>query len=969
MLSKQLQLSPETIPMIEEIGKHMPGGFFIYKAEQPETLLYANQAVFTIFGCDDSEDFKKLTGYTFKGMMHPEDYKAISCSILEQIEKNEDNMVYVEYRIIRKDGSVRWVDDYGHYAETEAYGGVYYVFISDITEKRAKQEKNYAVRNAVINTLTNAYNTVWLIEDVETEACSLFHTDNKKIHELAIRNALSHARYSETKTQYVATMVTKEDQERMQREISLPFILDQFAEKDQFSVNFIRALDDGPRHYRIDFGKVFMPDGKIGVMMGFKDVEEEVRQSLAIQEALKERLALQIRLLEQEKRRKEQDSMITAMASDYRSVYHVDLDANDAVCYRTDPDDPTKTPAGVHFPFHERFVEYCDLYVDKDYREGFLRFIDPRNIRASLANENIIAYRYLAHLNGKEYYEMLRMAGVRHPSDRDDHIVHAVGVGFTVIDAEMRNSLARSHALSEALSEAEQASKAKTAFLSNMSHEIRTPMNAIIGLNNIALNEPDVPEKIREYLTKIGASAQHLLSIINDILDMSRIESGRLALKNEEFSFAKELEQVNTIISGQCRDKGLAYDCHTEGSIDDYYIGDGMKLKQVIINILGNAVKFTPAGGKVTFIIEEGPRFDEMATLKFTMRDTGIGMSKEYLPHIFDVFSQEDSSATNQYGSTGLGMPITKSLVEMMNGTIAVESEKGKGTTFTVTVTLGESGRKTSVSDDKLIPHEMSVLVIDDDPVACEHAKLVLGQVGINCETASSGQEGIDMINLRYARREPYNLLLVDWKMPGMDGVETTRRIRSILGRDTPIIILTSYNWDDVAEEAKEAGVDTFVPKPLFAGSVLDEFREVFKKKAEALGLKRASLEGRRVLLAEDVAVNAEIMVMVLGMRQIRADVAENGQIAVNKFLSHPSGYYDAILMDMRMPVMGGLEATKVIRSSDHADAAGIPIIALTANAFDEDVQRSLQAGLNAHLSKPVEPEALFDTLETLIRE
>ena len=959
MFGKQLQLNSDTIPMIEEIGRHMPGGFFIYQAEQPEKLLYANQAVFDIFGCDDLEDFKRLTGYTFKGMLHPEDYAAVSGSIVEQIDASDDAMDYVEYRIIRKDGAVRWVDDYGHYTQTDAYGPVYYVFISDITEKRARQEKSYAMRGAVINTLTNAYNTVWLIEDVETEACSLFHSDGDAAHREAIQNALSHARYTDTKTQYVDTMVAPEDRERMQREISLPYIMEQFADREQFSVNFIRALESGPRFYRIDFGKVYMPEGGIGVMMGFKDVDEEVRRGREVQD----------RLLEQERRRREQDSMITAMASDYRAVYHVDLDANDAVCYREDPHDPSQTPMGVHFPYYERFRAYAEEHVDREYREGFLSFIEPDNIRAALATENIIAYRYLVRRGGSEYYEMLRMAGVRHPSDRDDHIVHAVGVGFTVIDAEMRKSMARSHALSEALTEAKQASKAKTAFLSNMSHEIRTPMNAIIGLNNIALNEPDVPEKTREYLTKIGASAQHLLSIINDILDMSRIESGRLTLKEEEFSFAKELEQVNTIITGQCRDKGLRYECSTVGRIDDYYIGDGMKLKQIIINILGNSVKFTPEGGTVSFVIEEGPRFDQMATLKFTMRDTGIGMSKEYLPHIFDVFSQEDSSATNKYGSTGLGMPITKSLVEMMNGNISVQSEKGVGTTFTVTVTLGQSERKAVEFDESdLNPHSLSVLVIDDDPVACEHARLVLGQLGISCESASSGQEGVDMVSLRHARREPYDLLLVDWRMPGMDGVETTRRIREAVGDDTPIIILTSYNWDDVADEARAAGVDTFVPKPLFAGSVMDEFREAFKKKAANRKPARAELEGRRVLLAEDVAVNAEIMVMVLGMRGIEAEVAVNGKIAVEKYTAQPEGHFDAILMDMRMPVMDGLEASRAIRASGRADAKTIPIIALTANAFDEDVQRSLQAGLNAHLSKPVEPDALFDTLETLIR-
>ena len=439
-------------------------------------------------------------------------------------------------------------------------------------------------------------------------------------------------------------------------------------------------------------------------------------------------------------------------------------------------------------------------------------------------------------------------------------------------------------ALRDALALAEHANQAKTAFLSNMSHEIRTPMNAIIGLNNIAMNDPTASDKVKEYLEQIGASAQHLLGIINDILDMSRIESGRMTIKKEEFSFSKALEQVNTIISGQCRDKGLHFDCQLKGQIDDYYIGDATKLKQVMINILGNAVKFTPEGGSVGFVVEEGARYDRMAVLKFTFRDTGIGMSKEYLPHIFDAFSQEDSSSTSKYGSTGLGMPITKSIVELMNGHMEVESEKGVGTTFTVTVTLGESDRKSVQTEDgELDPQDLSVR-------------------------------------------------------------------------------------DDIAEEARDAGVDSFEGKPLFAGSVMGEFREEFEQKNENLVGQTSELKGKRILLAEDVAINAEIMMMVLAMRDMLVEHAENGRIAVEMFAAHDPGYYAAILMDMRMPEMDGLEATKAIRAMNRADAGAIPIIALTANAFDEDVQRSMQAGLNTHLSKPVEPEALFATLEDLIQ-
>ena len=536
-------------------------------------------------------------------------------------------------------------------------------------------------------------------------------------------------------------------------------------------------------------------------------------------------------------------------------------------------------------------------------------------------------------------------------------------------DQEQNMALSESReALQEALAVAENANRAKTSFLSNMSHEIRTPMNAIIGLNNIAMNDPTASDQIKEYLSKIGASAQHLLGIINDILDMSRIESGRMTIRKEEFSFAKALEQVNTIISEQCRTKGIAYDCQMAGQVDDYYIGDVMKLKQVMINILGNAVKFTPAGGTVHFLIEEGTRYDHSAVLKFTISDTGIGMSEEFLPQIFEPFTQEDSASTSKYGSTGLGMPITKSIVELMNGNIDVVSEKGKGTTFTVTVTLGESDRKHQIEEADLVPQEMSILVIDDDPIALEHAEIILGQVGVQCETAESGWEGVDKVRIRHGRREDYNLVIVDWKMPDMDGIETTREIRKFVGSETPIIILTSFNWDEIADEARAAGVDTFVPKPLFAGTIMDEFAAAFRSKNAALEERTVDLKGRRVLLAEDVAVNAEIMMMVLAMREMEVDLAENGRIAVNLFESHEAGYYDAILMDMRMPEMDGLEATRVIRSLPRDDARTIPIIALTANAFDEDVQRSMQAGLNAHLSKPVDPEALFETLEKLIR-
>ena len=524
--------------------------------------------------------------------------------------------------------------------------------------------------------------------------------------------------------------------------------------------------------------------------------------------------------------------------------------------------------------------------------------------------------------------------------------------------------------LKTALNEAKQANVAKTAFLSRMSHEIRTPMNAIIGLDNIALHEKDLTPTVKGYLEKIGTSARYLLSIINDILDMSRIESGRMSFRNEEFSFTSFVYQINNLIDGQCQDKGLKYDCELRGDIGKYYIGDDTKLEQVLVNILGNAVKFTDAGGTVTFIIECTAQFDGQSNFRFTVKDTGIGMSRDYLPRIFEPFSQEDDTTTSRYGGSGLGLAITKNIIQMMNGTIEVDSEKGVGSTFTVNVPLKDSARIEGEDSREMRPQDFSVLIIDDELLAREHAKSVLGEVGISAETCAGGKEALELINLRHARRDDYNLILVDWLMPEKNGIELTREIREILGNETSVIVLTAYDWYEVEEEAIKAGVDTFMSKPLSTANVLYEFQQAFLRKKQAAPEKKlAELEGRKILVVEDMPVNAEIMMMILEMRGMISDHAENGKIAVEKFAASPPGFYDAVLMDIRMPVMDGLEATAAIRALDHPDAKTVPIIAMTANAFDEDVQRSLKAGMNAHLTKPADPEHLYKTLQELIRD
>jgi CheY-like chemotaxis protein/nitrogen-specific signal transduction histidine kinase len=548
--------------------------------------------------------------------------------------------------------------------------------------------------------------------------------------------------------------------------------------------------------------------------------------------------------------------------------------------------------------------------------------------------------------------------------------VHAVGVGFTDIDSDMRDSLAKSQALSDALKAAEEANRAKTAFLSNMSHEIRTPMNAIIGLDSLALRDRSLPPATRDYLEKIGASARHLLGLINDILDMSRIESGRLVIRKEEFSFRAMLEQINTMVMSQCSEKGLKYECKVTGGVADYYIGDDMKLKQVLINILSNAIKFTDTPGHVTLEVERTNVFDDQSTLKFMIKDTGIGMDESFIPKIFESFTQEDGSRNSKYGSTGLGMAITKNIVELMNGTITVDSKKGVGTTFTVVVTL-KNCEHCSFDNSYINFNDLRVLVVDDEDVAAEHARLVLDEAGIKADIALSGPEALNMLEVAHTKQEHYNLVLLDWRMPDMDGIEVAKEIRKRYDNETTVIILTSFNWDEIMDDALHVGVDSFLAKPLFASNVIDEFERIARKNNMSLykEKKRMDLDGCHVLLAEDMMVNAEIMKEILAIKNVSTDHAENGKMALEMFEKSEPGHYDAILMDVRMPEMDGLEATSKIRALDRSDSAGVPIIAMTANAFDEDVQLSLQAGMNAHLSKPVEPERLYQTMEELIYE
>ena len=672
--------------------------------------------------------------------------------------------------------------------------------------------------------------------------------------------------------------------------------------------------------------------------------------------------------LKQQEKERHQIELIHALSIEYSLVCYFDLNTGAGNALRSGDcgADILQTIFSGDLVLEECMGRYIETCVYDDDKEAMREAATCGWLERELSHKNkkMCFINYRTNCCGELRY--FQMAAVR-AGQWDEN--RGIVLGLRSVDEEIRSEMEKKALLEDALSQANRASKAKSVFLSNMSHDIRTPMNAIIGFTTLAITHIDHREQVEMYLKKIMTSGNHLLSLINDILDMSRIESGKMHLEEKPCSLPDILHNLRSIIQADVHSKQLElYMDAMDVQNEDIYC-DGLRLNQVLLNLLSNAVKYTGAGGKVAIkVVEIAGAPAGYANFEFRIMDTGIGMSEEFVSHIFEPFERERNSTISGIQGTGLGTSLTKNIVDLMNGSIEVKSKQGVGTECIVSFTFRlYAGKK----EPQTIPElkGLRALVVDDDFNTCDSVTSMLQQIGLRAEWTLSGKEAVLRTRQAVMRSDNYFVYVIDWLLPDMNGVEVARRVRQEVGKEVPIIVLTAYDWSDIEDEALEAGVTAFCSKPLFLSELKGCLNSIVNsgREQEAPERRPEPVRKGRILLTEDNELNQEIAVAILEGAGFTTDVAENGQVAVEMLSSSQPGYYQLVLMDVQMPVMNGYEATRAIRRLENRKLADIPILAMTANAFEEDKQEALRSGMNGHIAKPINIELLMKELDQIL--
>ena len=910
---------------------NIPGAVFRCRFDDDFTVIEANDGLFEFLGYT-REEFAAL-GNRMAAVIYPQDLVSMADNLREQLRYG--NTIQNENRLICKDGSVKWISIKAQLFHENYDEQYFYCVFVDITDEKILQERIrelYEEEMAYFSELSSKEGSIQ----------GTINVTQNRVESYLSNSDVAVAHVGDTYEQIMRNLADSADDmaygEKIRRELSRDKVLaDYAAGKVDYHLNFLRRRSSGMFWSNTNLRSCVNPaTGDVIMFFYTKDITEKI-----LQEQLLGRIA----------------------EVDYDIITDIDMASGNYTLAAYDSRQPPAIPLQGDFQREVRAV--ANQYMDEAARSEFLQKLDFAYIRRQLEEQD--TYTFVLEVEDGRGHRVKRFQLFY--ISRELQRVCMTRADVTDV---VRQEQKQKEELAAALVAAEQANAAKSDFLSRMSHEIRTPMNAIIGMSTIAAQSIGDDEQVADCISKIGISSRFLLSLINDILDMSRIESGKMLLKSEKIPTEEFLAGINSICHTQAASKGVDYECIVDPVLDDFYVGDAMKLQQVLLNILSNAIKFTDQGGKVTFSVHERRKNKNDAELRFIVNDTGIGMSEEFLPHIYEPFAQESAGTTALFGGTGLGLSISKNIVDLMGGKITVRSIKGIGTEFTVDVKLGITEEAKLHHHQKKQDYNFShlkTLVVDDDVAVCESAVVTLREIGVSAEWVDSGRKAIDRVKTLWGENRYFDMLLIDWKMPGMDGIETARQIRGIVGPEVTIIIMTAYDWISIEHEAKLAGVNLLMSKPMFKSSLVSAFSKALGQKEEQARQELADYDftGRRVLLGEDNALNTEVAVMLLENKGFEVDTAENGLRALEMFSKSQPGYYDAILMDIRMPLMDGLTAASSIRHLSNPDARTIPIIAMTANAFDDDIEKSKAAGMDAHLAKPIDPDRLYQTLYDFI--
>ena len=814
----------------------------------------------------------------------------------------------------------------------------------------AIEKTNKALREetAISSVLTEEYHSLFRI-NTTTGAMTLYRTDGDGFPPTLLSSLLKLSDYETIVDRYIDSFVHPDDRDRIRENSRLKNLLEKTSETGLYKMGFRRILAESIQYYEMNVARSVDSDTLI---LGMRDVDQETRRQIKVTKEMEA-----------------QREIIEGLGSEYYSILLVDVATDTVSTYRAYGEDGEAIDR--HFDNNLRHwtdgvKSYAMHLVVDDDKVNFLEKLSLPYIKDNRGHD--YSFTYGKKLDGDIFYLQARVGY----GDASYGGWLAV-VGTRNIDDLIKKEKKQEAALREAYYAAESASKAKTDFLSSMSHDIRTPMNGIIGMTAIAASHLDDKERVKDSLEKITKASRHLLSLINEVLDMNKIESGKVQLAEDEFNLSDLIENLINMTSSQITEHNHTLNVNVSGVQHENVIGDSLRIQKIFTNLMGNAVKFTPDGGRIRLTISERPsRQEKVGCYEFVFEDNGIGMSEEFMDHIFEPFTRAEDGSERRTQGTGLGMTISRNIARMMGGDIKVESTLGVGSIFTVTIYLKLQDKNENL-EKRFV--DLDVLVADDDELSLESSLDILSSMGMKVEGVNNGKDAVEKVVSRHSEGLDFFAAILDWKMPGMDGIEATREIRRRVGNDVPIIIISAYDWSEIEEDAKRAGANAFIGKPLFKSRLEKTFSSILGKEEEKpvdkyislSDLEALKLQGKRALVVEDNDLNMEIACEILETTGMSIETAIDGIEAVDLITSSPDGYYDIVFMDIQMPKMNGYDATRAIRAQNRPYLKQVPIIAMTANAFAEDVQAARTVGMNWHISKPLELHALKSVLERFI--